>query len=112
MFLDRAAVENLRSAIEGALVSYQWLARSANDEGRLQWSIVNKFHFWYHVGEQACFINPRYVWTYMAEDYVGRVSELGAGCLTATKALDVNRKIAERIRLVRWVQLTRSLWLE
>ena len=41
-----APFKSLVKAVKGALLSYQWLARNANDLGRLQWSIVNKMHSW------------------------------------------------------------------
>ena len=102
----------MKSDVKGALVSYQFLARSANDDGRLQWSIVNKFHFWKHLADQAIFCNPRFVWTYMAEDYVGSISAVGASCLPGTGISNVNMKIAERIRLVRFLQLARCIMSE
>ena len=45
------------------------------------------------------------------EDYVGSVSNLGAACLPGTGISLVNKKIGERCRLARFVQLSRGLVL-
>ena len=68
MFLTASQYTQLWDCAVGALLSYQWLARAANDEGRLSWSVVNKHHFWIHLCRQAEFLNPRVTWTYMPED--------------------------------------------
>ena len=68
MFLSDEEHKLLTDAVRGALVCYQWLARAANDDGRMLWSVVNKHHFWWHLAAQAKFLNPTMVWTYMPED--------------------------------------------
>ncbi len=68
MFLTDAEHSALHKAVIDTLVSYQWLARFANDAGRLVWSVVNKHHFYKHLSDQAKYMNPRMVWCYMAED--------------------------------------------
>ena len=95
-------------AIEIVSSLYERLAEEANDRGKLIWSLVNKHHFFYHVGRQAEFGNPSTTWTYMPEDYVGRVSKAGHGAAVGSGICSVIRKIAERIRVVRHLQLVRG----
>ncbi len=68
MFLTGEEHTALHKTVVGALVSYQWLARAANDAGWLTWSVVNKHHVWKHVSDQAQYLNPRMVWCYMAKE--------------------------------------------
>ena len=63
---DRA---KMRTAVTSCLALYSSMARSAADAGLKKWSIVNKFHFWYHCGVDDTWINPRMLWTYQGEDY-------------------------------------------
>jgi hypothetical protein len=109
MFLTTPEFQELERATKGSLTAYQWLARAANDEGRMTWSIVNKFHFWKHLCDQSEYLNPIHVWCYMGEDYVGACSDVGASCLPGTGISQVNRKLAERARLARYVQLSRGM---
>ncbi len=85
------------------------LANEANERGKLIWSVVNKHHFFYHLGVQAACVNPAMTWTYMPEDFVGKVSQLGHGSAIGTGMHLISQKIAERIRIVRFLQLVRGL---
>ncbi len=107
--LTASEYDRTMSAVKGALTAYQYLARSANDAGRLQWSVVNKFHWWKHLADQSQFLNPVWVWCYMGEDFVGACSVMGGSCLPGTGVNGVNRKLAERFRMARHVQLSRGL---
>ncbi len=100
----------LRRDCEYPLIEHKpRLAKEANDRGKMIWSLVNKHHFFYHVGQQAAFGNPTFVWCYMSEDYVGGVSKAGHGAAVGSGICIVVRKIAERIRIVRHLQLVRGL---
>ena len=54
-----------------ALQCYQWLAADAVDKGQCMWSMVPKHHYSAEMAYQALYLNPRFVWTYGSEDYVG-----------------------------------------
>eukprot|EP00969_Alexandrium_andersonii_P339407 15002682-Alexandrium_andersonii.AAC.1 len=73
MFPTPAEARALTGHIQNLLAHYSWLARAALEENKYLWSIVPKFHFCHHWGQQAEFMNPRFFWTYMSEDYVGVV---------------------------------------
>ena len=61
-----------------ALQCYQWLAAGAFDKGKCMWSMVPKHHYSAEMAYQGLYLNPRFVWTYGSEDYVGKLSDLGA----------------------------------
>ena len=56
--------------------SYGWLAYNAKCEGRLEFKIVPKFHYWHELSLQARMLNPRYVQTYSGESMVGRIAQI------------------------------------
>ena len=78
-YLTRSQVEHLQAAV---LVSEQCYfalrSRSVQNEEFRMWSPKPKFHMWLHLADDfigVTFINPRFTWCYMDEDFVGRISE-------------------------------------
>ena len=72
-----------------ALQCYQWLAADAVDKGKCMWSMVPKHHYSAEMAYQGFFLNPRFVGTYGSEDYVGKLSELGASCMRGVSSFHV-----------------------
>ena len=56
--------------------SYQWLSYNALSEGRMEWHIVPKFHYFCEMARQALMLNPRFQHTYRGESMVGRIASV------------------------------------
>jgi hypothetical protein len=97
----------MRAALHLFLVSYQGLAAWAASEGFLLYQSVPKFHYTYHMGDQAQFLNPRAVWCYGFEDMVGIMIQLAHACTLGTPAMGVAGKTLEKYRLAMHHQLTK-----
>eukprot|EP00439_Symbiodinium_sp_Y106_P027606 s8105_g3.t1 len=108
-FLDLYTAAIIPSSSEGmgaftslnrALQNYQWLAAQAVSEGKCLWSMVPKLHYSAELAGQARFLNPRFVWCYGSEDYVGTMQILVApayeGRLPFTCLLEWRRSLRLR----------------
>ena len=56
--------------------SYGWLAYNARCEGRFEFQVIPKFHWFIEMSIQARQLNPRYQQTYQGESMVGRVATI------------------------------------
>ena len=83
---------------KSCLALYSSLARDAANLGKTKWSIVNKFHFWYHLGVDETFVNPRHLWTYQGEDFQRHISAAANSCAVGSSILDVPNKLVEKVR--------------
>lgn len=63
------------------------------EEGKFR--MTNKFHGVYHLAYFARFQHPRAAWTYVWEDFIGRIQRIGKACLDGTKMHLVSNKIME-----------------
>ena len=66
------------------LALYSSLAREAADSGKKKWSIVNKHHFFYHLGVDDSFVNARQLWCYQGEDFQRHISTAANSCAVGT----------------------------
>jgi hypothetical protein len=86
---------------------YQFLSKEAMKGSQLLWSVVNKFHFFEHLVDQAEFENPILYWAYSGEDRVGRVARIAHLCLPGkpthaiTQVLFDRHSIGLHLRLAR-----------
>ena len=80
------------------LRTYAWLAHNAVCDGRMEFQVVPKFHYFHEMSFQARLLNPRYQQTYQGESMVGRVAAIYkrslAGPHSATVQMSVLRKYA------------------
>ena len=100
--------KQMKAALHLFLVSYQGLASWAASNGYILYQSVPKFHYTYHMAEQAEFLNPRAVWTYGFEDLVGIMITLAHACTLGTPALNVGRKAMDKYRLAMHHQLQKQ----
>lgn len=80
-------------AVGQMLLNYQWLAKDAFTRGETMWSVVQKHHMTCHLPDQAKWVNPRYVWTYGSESFMGNMVKLASACLHGTQAKGVPIKM-------------------
>ena len=80
-FLDDDAVYAVRESLSTALQCFARLTELAQQVKLKQWQQTPKHHYAEHIIEQAEFNNPRASWTYMSEDFVGRIHGFTKGVL-------------------------------
>ena len=92
--LPPAGVANFQTSIDDFLHHYRWLHANAlaPPEQKL-WNEVPKFHFTQHLRGQASLHNPRLVWCYPDEDFMGYIKTITESCLAATKAHRAVKKV-------------------
>ena len=79
-FLPTLKINELQSNIDQFLDNYLHLTAHCFDRGMHLFNLVPKFHYMWHIGEQAVYLNPRVVWVYSNEDWVGRLALIGESC--------------------------------
>ena len=87
---------------------YSKLSGKAQKERKKLWSEVYKFHHFWHQAQQARYMNSRKFWTYMSEDFVGKISKLAHSLLHGAKPWMVPGKIAQKYRLAMHYWLRRQ----
>ena len=103
--LSTGESERCLQCVTEALLAYTELARRALDKGRLLWNIVPKHHYWFHIGHQAKFLNPRVGWVFRDEDYVGRIAKIGAASTFGIPSHKVSKPLFGKYRAgmhLRW----------
>lgn len=88
------------------LLSYSWLATESHRQNKKMWSLVPKFHYFAHLVEQAQFCNPRFVWCYGSEDFVGRASCLAQSCTRGSPGPLVITKMLAKYRIAKHIMWT------
>ena len=111
MFLTEDEKGKLLQAVQDFQDAYGELCAIAQKERKMLWSETPKLHFFWHLAKQGQFLNPKIFWTYMSEDFVGKVSKLGHSLLKGTKVWNVPRKLAEKYRFAMHFWLKRH-WMK
>ena len=98
MLLPEDVVKELRLAIDKLLVSYQRLAAAATSEGLVIFNFPTKWHWLWHLGERASYLNPRRAATMLNEDFVGKMKDLTHSCAAGTELHQIAMKGCEKYR--------------
>ena len=99
---------NFKAAVMKFLQCYTYLSRNALDNGLVQYNVTPKFHYLYHLCQRGEWLNPRMVWCYGSEDFVGKASKLGMSCSYGTPVYEVPSKLISKYRIGVWIEWTRS----
>ena len=105
--LDARAVAQVQDLKLRFVLQYSWLAKHAMENGKLMWSIVNKFHFLEHLCDQARYENVKIYSAYSGEDFVGRVSRIAHMCLPGKATHCIFEALMERYAIVTHLNFTR-----
>jgi hypothetical protein len=100
MFLPAAASERLLLCVRRFLVHYTRLASWAVSQGYFMFNLVPKFHDFVHMAMDAAYLNPRFLWCYKMEDFVGFLAAVGASCQNSTPSYQLSIYIADKIRIL------------
>jgi len=98
MFLPSEAVQNFRSSIDKLLIDYQKVAASADRRGDLIWNMPTKWHWLWHLGERAQYLNPRRAATMLNEDFVSHKKDLTHSCAAGTELHQTSIKASTKHR--------------
>ena len=98
-FLTDEQFKKLADAVENVQLFYGNLSKKAQQERKKLWSETPKLHFFWHLGQQGKFLNPKVFWTYMSEDFVGKISKLASSLLNGLRVYLVSQKLAQQYRM-------------
>ena len=103
--LPPAASGAVLAACDRFLLHYNWLAKEAMSQGRVEDNMVVKLHMLWHICYFSKYLNPRCTWCFAFEDYVGRVIASAKSCMASSRLALVPRKILENWHLVMHLRL-------
>ena len=106
--LGDAAVARLQFNVDACLAHVSYFNWEARQRKRLLYNITYKFHYLWHLAQEATFINPRIGGCcYANEDMMGKLAGLARGCTTGTNSLKVAQSILDkyiRAIAVQWAE--------
>ena len=79
----------------------------AQENDRLLFHLVMKHHTLHHMVRDSQFLNPRNCWNFRAEDFVGKISRLGASVAMGVRSTKMSQKINAKYRILLHLQLVR-----
>lgn len=111
MIMSEAAQSCLLQASQTFLAHYASLRKWAQETSFVGYHCVQKFHMGgVHLPRQASFVNPRCVWTYKAEDWVGRVAKIAHSCSFGTKSFLLSHKLVEKYQFLLHLSFSRGFF--
>jgi hypothetical protein len=108
-FLTEAEFKVASSCAEQLLEDYAWLREWAERSSRnLFHTGPLKFHTFLHLVQNSRFLNPKCHWTFMDEDFVGRISKLTHSISMGVRATKLSMKVSPKYKLLLHLRLQRS----
>ena len=109
VFLTDAEFNVASSSAVQFLEDYAWLHEWAEGAGRnLFHNGAFKFHTFHHLVQNSRFLNPKCHWTFMDEDFVGRLSKLTHSISMGVRATKLAMKVSPKYRLLLHLRLQRA----
>ena len=96
LFLPERAADELWQLANEVCVHYDSLTRLALQRGKLLYSPAFKVHAMLHLCRSALYQHPRATWSYVFEDFVGRVKELATSCMHGTPLHKIASKVVSQ----------------
>lgn len=97
-FLPVAEADAFMGHIDDILKAYSIVARWADVRKVLLFSVVPKFHWYWHLGHRAKFLCPRKGNCMLDEDYMGACKDLVRSCAHGTESHNVPLSLMEKYR--------------
>ena len=107
MFLDKRTYNKAKTLGKAFFNNYAWLNEWAATEDRRLFHITMKCHTCSHLIKNCREMNPRCCWNFRAEDFVGRISTLGASVMHGVKSTKLCHKINARYHVLLHLQMQR-----
>jgi len=98
-FMSAQDADQMLQAITRCLLAYTWLGENYSQGGYMMFNMTPKFHYWWHIGDQAKFMHPRHGWTLMDEDFVGRMAIIGKKSACGVKIALMSNNV-----LLKWLR--------
>ena len=93
---------------KGFLDIYSLLNGWAEEQERLLFHKVWKFHSFQHMVENSKWLNPRCHWCFSQEDFVGKISLLTYSISSGVSATKLSQKLSPKYRVLLHLLLTRD----
>lgn len=110
MFLTDQEHRELMRHTHTFMLTYNWLANYSVDHGALRFHMTFKMHTIYHIADLGRYLNPRYVWCFAFEDYMGDAVKAARACVASCAYHALPAKILDNILLLLHVNLTYGDW--
>ena len=94
-------------SVKTFLCEYKWLSDWAVAQERMLYHMVPKFHLLWHLALDFKHLNPKLVWTFKTEDYVGQISRLAHSCCFSVARARVSVPMCKQYRCLMHLQLDR-----
>ena len=95
------------TSCDNFLVHYNWLAHNSMSRGDVNYNITTKCHTLWHLCYHARFLNPKAIWCFEFEDFVGTIITCAKGCMAGSPLRIVGRKTLENFLLVLQLRVSR-----
>ena len=90
------AIAAFQRHVDTLLEEYRRLTHWAVSNDLFRWHEVPKFHYAWHIADQAAGGNPRFAWNYSDEDFMGKLQDICEHCTQATPPVKVVVKLLEK----------------
>ena len=93
-FLAPAAYAEVSKHVDAFLLQYHWLAHHSMHRGHVCYHMTAKFHMLWHICQMSKFLNPKLVWCYSFESFIGKMARSAAACVAGTSMPIIGEKVA------------------
>ena len=93
-FLDPYTSGRLLDLANDFVLAYNMLMSISLARDRLHYNPIFKLHHVIHIADFSKFLHPRLTWSYIFEDFVGRVKKLAVACYHGCPLHRIPAKIA------------------
>ena len=87
------------------LVHHNWLTKFSADNLHVRYQFASKHHHMWHIVYNARFLNPKMLWCYEFEDFVGLMIRSAQNSMARTPLHIVGRKVLENWLLLLQLRL-------
>ena len=106
-FLPAVKSARLLECVRNVLLLYNCLTHKAIAKEQLIYNQTSKFHYIEHTAFHARFLNPRCVWGYMYENFMGLCARSAKACAHGTPLVKIGSKLMQNWRLVYLIRCRR-----
>ena len=108
MFPSETQANAANAAMETFLAHCTALKKEMEEQDRQLYHIVPKHHMAQHLAEAFAYMNPKFYWTFKAEDFVGKISRLGHSCSFGVAKSNLSTKLMQKYRIMVHLALARE----
>ena len=106
-YLSTNQYERVFTLAATLLLHHCALTNAAISDGRALWNVVPKHHYFYHLAYSAGWCNPATGWTYVDEDFVGKVAFICKSTVKSLGPLRLGMNLVWKLRRLLWIRVKR-----